>query len=236
LFGCFGLCFTLDLNGQTVLWLYSRQDTSTLSIRGGSKPALRNGTLYVGFSDGSIVALLASSGAVKWEKQLNKNKKFRDLDSDPLVENDFLYVLGFDDETYCFRAASGDLVWKNSFGGYGSFLSTKDRLFYATTNNEFVAVSKESGQKIWTIPVKEGIATSASIYKGLVVFGESQGSLKLVDATNGKLISSFTPGRGILSPPTVDENKNRVYFISNEANLYALNVGYVTPLQIPYLR
>ena len=158
------------------------------------------------------------------------------MDSDPLVENDFLYVLGFDDEAYCFRAASGELVWKNAQGGYGSFLSTKDRLFYATSNNEFIAVSKESGQKIWSIPVKEGIATSASMYKGLVVFGESQGSLKVVDATTGKLISSFDPGRGILSPPTIDEAKNRAYFISNEANIYAIALGYVTPKHIPYLQ
>ncbi len=228
--------YALDAATGKQLWLYSRQDPSSLSIRGGSKPAIRNGTLYVGFSDGSLVALLAQNGAVKWEKQLNRNKKFRDLDTDPLLEGDYLYVLGYDDQIYCLRAATGEQVWSSNVGGYGSILLSGDRLFYAGSNGEFVSLNKETGKKIWSVPVKEGIATSASIYKGLVVFGESQGALRIVDAGTGKSISSFSPGRGILSPPTVDEKSSMVYFISNEANLYGIKIGWVQAPIIPYLR
>ncbi len=228
--------YALDASNGKQLWLYSRQDPSSLSIRGGSKPALRNGTLYVGFSDGAVVALLAQNGAVKWEKQLNGNKKFRDLDSDPLIINDDLYVLGYDDKTYCLRAATGEQVWVSDVGGYGSILASEGRLYFAGTNGEFVALNKETGQKVWSHPVKEGVATSASFYKGTVIFGESQGPLRVLDAATGKSISSFHPGRGILSPPTVDEKNNMVYFVSNEANLYGLRVGWVPAPAIPYLR
>lgn len=228
--------YALDASSGRQLWLYTRQDTSSLSIRGGSKPAIRNGTLYVGFSDGAIVALLAQNGGVKWEKQLNRNKKFRDLDTDPLVEGDFLYALGYDDRMYCLRAATGEQVWVSPVGGYGAILSYQDRLFYAGSNGEFLAVNKETGQKLWAFPLKEGIATSATLFKGLVIFGESQGALRIVDASNGKLISSFSPGRGIFSPPTVSEKSNMVYFISNEANLYGLKIGWTQAPAISYLR
>lgn len=228
--------YALDATNGKQLWLYSRQDPSSLSIRGGSKPALRNGTLYVGFSDGSIVALLAQNGAVKWEKQLNKNKKFRDVDSDPLLEGDYLYVSSYDDHIYCLRAGTGEQVWSSSVGGYGSILLSGDRLFYAGTNGEFVSLNKETGQKVWSHSLKEGIATSASIYKGLVIFGESQGPLQILDAATGKQVSSFSPGRGILSPPTVDEKNDMVYFISNEANLYGVRIGWKQAPGISYLR
>lgn len=228
--------YALDAVSGKQLWLYSRQDPSSISIRGGSKPAIRNGTVYVGFSDGSIVALLASNGALKWEKQLSKNKKFKDLDSDPLIEGDYLYVMGYDDQTYCLRAGTGDLVWKSEFGGYGSILLAGDRLYFAATNGQFVALNKETGTRVWSHATKEGIATSASLYKGLIIFGESQGSLKVLDAASGKLVSSFDPGRGILSAPLVDEKNSRVFFISNEANLYSLKIGWVTPKHIPYLQ
>lgn len=228
--------YALDAATGKQNWLYSRQDPSSLSIRGGSKPAYRAGTLYVGFSDGAVVALLASTGAVKWEKQLSKNKKFRDLDSDPLVEGDFLYLLGYDDKAYCLRAATGEQVWQSDFGGYGSILLSGARVYFASSSSEFVALNKETGQKVWTYNLDQGIATSASLYKGLVVFGESQGALRALDATNGKIVASYFPGRGILSPPTVDEKSNRVYFISNEANLYAMKMGWVTPQHIDYLQ
>lgn len=111
--------YALDATNGKQLWLYSRQDSSSLSIRGGSKPAFKQGTVYAGFSDGAVVALLASNGSVKWEKQLSKNKKFRDLNSDPLLENEFLYIMGYDDQFYCLRSATGELVWKFDKGGYG---------------------------------------------------------------------------------------------------------------------
>jgi outer membrane protein assembly factor BamB len=227
--------YALDAATGKQLWLYSRQDPSSLSIRGGSKPAYRNGTLYVGFSDGALVALLAKNGALKWEKQLNRNKKFRDLDTNPLVENDYLYALGFDDAIYCLRAATGDVVWKAEHGGYGSPLISGELLYYPSSSNEFIALNKVTGQKVWAHALREGIATSASFYKGLIVFGESQGKLIFLDAVSGKLISSFEPGRGVFSPPLVDEKNSRVYFISNEANLYALEAKWGFRSRIPYL-
>jgi outer membrane protein assembly factor BamB len=228
--------YALEADSGKQLWLYTRQDPSILSVRGGSKPAIRNGTLYIGFSDGYLVALLASNGAVKWEKFLNKNKKFRDIDSNPVLDGDFLYALGFDDALYCLRAATGDLVWKSEKGGYGTPLLLGDRLYFASSNSEFVAVDKLTGKRIWAHKLKEGIATSASIYKGLIVFGESQGSLKFLDSGTGRLVGSFDPGKGILSPPAIDDKKNLVFFISNEANIYALEVGWNWPQGFPYLR
>lgn len=228
--------YALDAASGKQLWLYVRQDPNILSIRGGSKPAIRNGTLYVGFSDGYVCALIAKNGAVKWEKQLNRNKKFKDIDVSPLVDGEFLYLHGYDDQVYSLRAATGDIVWKAEKGGYGNILSLGDKLYFASTNNEFVAIDKGTGKRIWAHSTSEGIATSASLYKGLVVFGESQGELKFLDSGTGRLIQSFNPGRGIMSPPTVDEKNNLVFFISNEANIYALKVGWDWPKAIPYLR
>lgn len=228
--------YALDASNGKQLWLYSRQDSSSLSIRGGSKPAFKQGTVYAGFSDGAVVALLASNGSVKWEKQLSKNKKFRDLDSDPLIENEFLYILGYDDQFYCLRAATGELVWKFDKGGYGSITASADRLYFAASTGEMISLEKETGKMIWTYVVKNGMPTSAALYKGLLIFGESQGSLRILDAKNGKEMSFFNPGKGILSPPSVDESTNNAYFISNEANLYSIHFGWGYPKAIPYLQ
>lgn len=227
--------YALDASNGKQLWLYTRQDPSSLSIRGGSKPAYRNGTLYLGMSDGALVAVLAKNGALKWEKQLNRNKKFRDLDTNPLIEGDFLYVVGFDDAIYCLRAATGDVVWRSDRGGFGSPLIVGDLVYYATSTNEFAALQKATGQKVWSYSLKEGIATSPAFYKGLIVFGESQAKLVFLDAISGKQVSSFEPGRGVFSPPMVDEKASRVYFISNEANVYALDAFWDFPAPFPHL-
>lgn len=228
--------YAIDAVSGKQVWLYARQDTAPISIRGGSKPAFRNGTIYVGFSDGYVVALLAQNGALKWEKLISKNKKFKDIDSNPTLEGDYLYVASYDDQIFCLRAATGETVWQSPYGGYGAILVAGDRLYSPGTNGDFYALNKETGQRVWSYSVKKGIPTSASLIKGMVVFGESLGDLVILDAASGKKISSFSPGRGILSPPTVDERTNMVYFISNEANLYGVRVGWSNKASIPYTR
>lgn len=228
--------FALDRETGKQVWLYSRQDTQALSVRGGSRPAYRNGTIYVGFSDGAVVALTAQTGQVKWEKQLNRNKRFRDLDSNPVVDGDFLYIAGFDDHLYSLRAATGEVVWKSQYGGYGSPLVTGERVYYASTAETFEALDRATGQRIWAYGLKEGIATAAQIYKGLIVFGESQGSLKFLDLATGKEIAHFAPGRGIMSPPAVDEKSGRVFFISGEANVYSIRAGWTARPAFSFLR
>ncbi|AFY01686.1 outer membrane protein assembly factor BamB family protein [Bdellovibrio bacteriovorus] len=219
--------YALDASTGHQVWLYSRQDTSQFSIRGGSQAALSNGTLYVGFSDGSVVALNAKTGSSLWEVQLNRNKRFRDIDATPVVEGNQLYVAGYDDKLYCLSVDKGEVLWRIEGGGYSGVTIVGDKLIYPTTNGEVQALNKASGDKLWSYTLKDGIATQVRTYKGVLVFGESQGSLRFLDANAGTEVGSFEPGRGILSSPQVDEKAGRVYFISGEANLYAIDAGWI---------
>ena len=219
--------YALDAATGQQLWLYSRQDTSQFSIRGGSKPALRNGVLYVGFSDGSLMAFNAKSGAVVWDLQLNRNKRFRDIDASPVIDGDQIYIAGYDDKLYCVSAAKGEVLWRVDQGGYSAVTIAGDRIYYPTTNGEVWALKKSNGDKIWSYQIKDGIATQVKLYKGILVFGESQGSLRFLDAGTGKNLGSMEPGRGILSSPQVDEANNRVYFISGEANIWAIDAQWI---------
>lgn len=228
--------YALDAETGKQVWLHTRQDTQSLSIRGGSRPAYRNGTVYVGFSDGAIMAFVAKTGQIKWERQLNRNKRFRDLDSNPIVDGDFLYVAGFDDHLYALRAATGEVVWKSEKGGYGTPLVTDSHIYFSTSAGEFHCLDRSTGTTVWRVPTPNGIATSAQIYKGLVVFGESQGKLKFVDKGSGKVVGEFDPGRGILSPPTIDEKAGRVFFISGEANVYSVRAGWTLAPRFPFLK
>lgn len=225
--------YALDAATGKQLWLYSRQDTSQFSIRGGSQAAYKNGNLYVGFSDGSLVALNAGSGAVIWDLQLNRNKRFRDIDATPVIDENQIYVAGYDDKLYSISADKGEVLWRIDGGGYSSVTLAGDKIFYSTSQGEVWALNKANGDRVWSYKLKQGIATQVSTYKGSLVFGESQGKLMFLDPNTGKELGSMEPGRGILSTPSVDEKKDRVYFISGEANLYAIDAGWI---KTPYLK
>ncbi|KYG61236.1 PQQ-binding-like beta-propeller repeat protein [Bdellovibrio bacteriovorus] len=225
--------YALDAATGRQIWLYSRQDTSQFSIRGGSQAAFKNGTLYVGFSDGSLVALNAQTGAVVWELQLNRNKRFRDIDATPVIDGNQLYIAGYDDKLYCVSVDKGEVLWRIDGGGYSAVTMAGDKIFYPTTNGEVWALKKSNGDKVWTYKLKDGIASQVKTYKGTLVFGESQGSLRFLDPNTGSALGSIEPGRGILSSPQVDEKAGRVYFISGEANLFAIQAGWI---KTPYFK
>lgn len=228
--------YALEIESGKQAWLYTRQDTQAISIRGGSKPAALGGSVYVGFADGAVVSLNSKNGTVKWERQLNRNKRFRDVDSDPLIDGEFLFVSAFDNSIYCLRSATGDLVWKSEKGAFGAPLVVGENIYFASTAGEFQALDRSTGKKKWAFPTNEGIATAARLYKGLLVFGESRGNLHFLDSTTGKAVGHFSPGRGIMSTPLIDEKQDRVYFISGEANVYAVRVAWKNAAAISYLK
>lgn len=219
--------YALDAATGRQLWLYSRQDTSQFSIRGGSQAAIKDGILYVGFSDGSLVAINAQNGSAIWEVQLNKNKRFRDVDATPVIDGNQLYIAGYDDKLYCVSSEKGEILWRVEGGGYSAVTLLGDKIIYPTSTGEVWALNKSNGDKVWTYKLNEGIATQVVPFKGTLVFGESQGKLRFIDPSTGRTIGAMEPGRGILSTPQVDEKKNRVYFVSGEANLFAIDAGWV---------
>lgn len=212
----------LDASEGKELWIYSRVDSQSLSVRGASAPVVKDGSLIVGFSDGYLVSLNAKTGSLQWESLLNKNKRFRDIDSPAVIDGEFVYVTGYDSHLYCVRWKTGDLVWKSEPGGYGKVLIKEDRLFYSSSTGEVLAIDKKNGNVLWRYKLEDGIATSPVFYKNYLAIGESQGALKLLNAETGKEVSQLSPGRGIFSPISVDEEKDELYFLSNSALLYKI--------------
>lgn len=216
----------LDAENGKLLWHYQKNDSSNFSIRGGSKPAVTNKYVYVGFSDGFLLCFDKKSGQLIWEKIINKNKRFKDVDSNLVIDGDRLLVSGFDDSLHSINLESGNTLWKLDSGSFSGASIQENLILYPTTSSEVLAINKETGQIIWKYTLPEGIATKVHVYKSLVIFGESQGDLVFLDLISGKKMGSFTPGKGILSSPTVDDKNGKVYFISGEANLYSIKFGW----------
>lgn len=228
--------FALDAVTGKQLWTYNRQDTSsTMTVRGGSKPSISGGFLYLGFSDGSVVSLNAKTGTPQWEITLNRNTRFKDIDSSPLIEGDFLYINSYDDNLYCISKNKGEILWKSAFGGSTTPMILGDSLITTSSKGDLLSLSKKDGSVLWKKKTTRGIFVDPTVYKGLIVASESQGKLNLFDHANGDLKASFDPGRGVFSKPTIVPAKNLIYFISGEGNIYGVKVRKKKSVSLYYL-
>lgn len=218
--------YALDSKSGKQKWLYNRTDTTTFSIRGGAKPVLYKQSLLIGFSDGFFVSINAKSGGLVWERNLSRNAKFKDINATAVIDGSSVFVSSYDDSLYKLSADDGQIQWRVERGGHAAVTIQGNKVFYPTSDGDFLALDKQSGKTIWQNKVKSGIATQAIEFNELLVYGESRGDLKIVNSADGALVSSFTSGRGSPIAPAVDIKNSEVYFVSNEGNLFAIKLAW----------
>ncbi len=216
----------LDAKTGKLIWVYNRREASNLSVRGGSQPALAGDAVLIGFSDGALVSLNKSSGTVMWEANLNRNKRFRDVDATPVVDGDTVYASSYDGALYALNRIDGRILWTIDDGGYEQVQISGNNLFFSSTSGKTMAVDKASGKILWSKDNPNGIGTAPVLYKNVVVIGEMSGALRFLDARSGDLLGDFAPGRGVTSRATIDPKKGEIYFMSHDANLFALRVSW----------
>lgn len=221
--------YALDATTGKLLWSYNRQSTTSLSIRATTTPTIAGDKLLVGFSDGYIVALKKSDGTLIWERKLGTQGRFRDVDSTPVVSGNILYASSFDGSLFALKLESGEVVWQVDRGGFTPVTVQGDRIYMSSSDGQLIALDKGSGKTIWFKNIKRGISTQPTYYKNFLIYGETNGNLIAADANTGEPVAQFAPGRGLIARPTVDEKTGRIYFISNNANLYAMKLSYIHP-------
>jgi outer membrane protein assembly factor BamB len=204
-------------------WQHRRDSASTLTVRGAARPGLRDGVLYAGFADGYGVAFDAKEGTVKWATRLSlaTRTQLYDVDADVVFSPDgAVYMASYSDGIYRMRADNGQVEWHTHFSGIAS-MSIRDWTLYAGGAGHLYAVNAVNGKITWDVPMTDLAARAPVAFDHLVVSATS-GPLLFVDATSGRPLRAFDPGRGVCATPVFAEG--RLYVFSNRGELYALRM------------
>lgn len=222
--------YALEAGTGKLLWTYNRQVTGNLSVRATTRPVVAGDLLLVGFSDGTVVALKKRDGGIQWERRLGRGNRFRDVDSTATVNGNRAYFASYDGQLAALKLDTGEVIWQADLGGYlpvtlGSE-SQSDKLYFATADGRIVELDEASGKELRSLKVQRGIATQPILSRGLLIFGESDGAIRVFDAETFKSLAQYQTGDGIMSTPNVDRARNEIWFISSSANLYAMKLSY----------
>ncbi len=222
--------YGLEAISGKLLWTYNRQVTGNLSVRATTQPVVVGENVLVGFSDGVLVSLRKRDGVLQWERKVGRGNRFRDVDSTPTVRGNRAYVASYDGSLAALNTESGEILWQADFGGYLPVtLGTQaysDRLYFSTVDGRVLEIEESTGKELRAIRLKAGIATQPVLARGLLIFGESEGAVRVVDLGSFKTVAQYQSGEGLLSTPTLDNKGHELWFISSSANLYSLKLSY----------
>lgn len=205
--------------GGKLLWVYSGPSLPKgFFIRGAGGLAIKEGLLYGGFYDGSLVALDLKNGRKKWS--LPSKSPFHSIGFQLKLHGGCLLVPVIGMGLFCLNHSNGKTLWKAPGGS--SHPVRNSEILYQAGKQQIYALSIENGKQLWS---KKFIGEPVffSPYKKFVIYGSvSDGRIYIADSRNGKEQTSFLFGKGLASPVTVIEDSNEAWFFTIQGYLHKI--------------
>jgi outer membrane protein assembly factor BamB len=203
-------------------WQYRRDPPPGFTIHGVSTPMVKDDTVYLGFSDGYLVALDAAKGTSKWERPLSAGAtEFLDVDTTPIAdESGRLYAASYQGGLYAMSPETGEPEWSYAVSGLTSLLS-QGQILFATGDGRLDAYLADTGRLLWSLQLGERAARAPVFARGMLLVPNHR-SLLFVDPRTGQSQLAWNPGEGISAAPRVQGST--AYVLSNNGYLYALRL------------
>ncbi len=209
--------FALNLTSGAIVW-------RDLALKGLSTPAVYNGQVIFGGSDGRVHSVYASNGTEAWNASLIPNPAFSGVTSSPRVVFDTVYIGTFNEsggagEVVALGADNGTLLWRTAAPGSVSYSSAAvvdgtlyvgvRGLYNTTTGISYappyglLALDAATGSQRWFFPTGGSVAASPLVVGPEVVVPAADGSVYAVNATTGTLAWKVYADAGVSSPALV---------------------------------
>lgn len=212
----------IDIESGESLWVYRRSVPRALSVRGGVGVAVEEGSVFAGFSDGSLLALGMDEGRILWEAATTPGsaRRFPDADAVPVVRDGVVYCTVFNDGVYAFDARNGALRWRHDAPGAHSLRLHEDLLLVGGARHA-LALSAETGARVWSLPLGESYVERPTVVRRVAFLPGPQG-IRMLEAKTGRPLDFFQPGSGFGA--AVAGGPDGVFALSNLGVLYELRL------------
>jgi outer membrane protein assembly factor BamB len=198
------------------LWTYRREPAGEFHIAGHSGLTMSGTRLLAGFSDGTVAALDPTDGSVLWERATDVDIEateggapvFTDVDTTPVVMGDTVYVASFHAGLYALDLNNGTVLWRDAERlTITSMIAIGARLLVASAERGLELMEANSRTVVWSRATERGALSAPVITpQGLVLVGDSQGSLLALAMQSGQELGRFDGGNGFSAPAGVSHD------------------------------
>jgi outer membrane protein assembly factor BamB len=232
---CLTRLYAVNLEDGTLKWQYPADAPLNATIIG--QPVEGEGLVYIGVSNGNVLALDVNTGSLRWVFTADSAPTAR-----PILDEGVLYVGTGRGELYALNARSGEPLWREPYRAddyiSGRLVKDGDTLFFGTNSGFVHAVSAAGGRRRWLFRLP------APNYDPQPVF--ANGSLYV---TTNDVVIALNPNSGAVRwsrrfstefrlAPAADENhiavvtrENRLYVFDHQGKIVA---GDREPIELLY--
>ncbi len=190
-----GRVYGLNVKNGNKNWVYDRS-VPRLTLRGSSTPLISNDIVITASDSGKLSALSLKHGKLLWEttiavaKGRNQLERVIDIDVDPVVVDDVIYVAGYQGRIAAVKIGSGQLIWSRDFSSYSGLYVDAYRVYITDAMGQIWALNRYNGSTLWRQDkLLRRQLTAPEAQDNYIVVGDYDGYLHWINRDDGKLIA-----------------------------------------------
>jgi outer membrane protein assembly factor BamB len=190
-----GRIAALDEDTGATRWTQDRT-VPALSVRSLGSPTVAGDLVLDGYGGGRLIALALKDGAAAWEATVaiphgrSEIERLVDMDANPLVDGDTVYVSGYQAGVAAVNLKDGDVLWRreNLYSHVG--LAAGRRSLYLTDGNSDVwELDMRNGADLWKqSDLHLRRLTAPALVGSHLVVGDFEGYLHVLSKDDGGLV------------------------------------------------
>lgn len=196
-----GRTFGLDPADGSRKWVFDR-GLPALSVRGNGAPVSDGQLAYLGYDDGTVVALRLDDGLVAWTQRVaepdgrNELDRMADIDGEIALGYSELYATSFAGQTMAIATQNGRPLWNRDTGGYTGLALLGDRVVLSDPSGTVWALDRNSGSPLWRNETlaRRWLATPA-IHGDYLAIGDVEGYVHWLQPADGLIVGRDRAGK-----------------------------------------
>jgi outer membrane protein assembly factor BamB len=191
--------------------------SETTNLLGAAAAAADPSTIILPLSSGEIYGLNPADGRVMWQDNLSAVRRagalsaIADIRGLPVIDRGVVYAVSYSGRIVALNQTTGERLWQREVGSGDTPAAVGDVIFMLTTDQNLVALARQSGNIYWVTPMSVKTKKDADpvfwsgpvLAGGRLILAGSNGHLAEVNPADGKIIRSEDIGDGTLIPPVV---------------------------------
>jgi outer membrane protein assembly factor BamB len=229
-----GRVYGLNARTGKKIWVYDRS-VPRLTLRGSSSPVISNDIVITASDSGKLSALSLRQGKLLWESTIavakgrNQLERVIDLDIEPVVVDDVVYIAGYQGRIAAVKIGSGQLIWSRDFSTYSGLQVDAYRVYVTDAQGQAWALNRYNGSTLWRQDkLLRRKLTAPETYDKYVVIGDYDGYLHWLNREDGKIIArkQINAADGFFEEEQSDDDKELALLFSKWNNILVRPVLY----------
>jgi len=217
-YACRDRLYALEGDTGRVIWRYPTDQPLNAQFR--TTPAVADGTLYIGATDGNLYALSATTGRLLWSFRTQGA-----VLSPPTVVGDVVYFGSADGRVYAINAKTGEPIWRGGFRTLdavnGAVAVADDMVFFISADQTLYAAAAPTGLLLWRLRLPGTLYALSPIVADRNVYVVASNVLYALQARSGRQLWARTLPDDIVTEPVA--GNSMVYVLTRDGRAWALD-------------